>query len=87
MSLLFPTQSTLQDVFATQSPLHQRCIKPQSPQISQRTRKDLFPAWSAVDDVKSKAGQLSNEAQREIQRASVAAQAKAGHIELYSSKY
>lgn len=37
--------------------------------------------------MKSKAGSLSNEAQKEIQKASQVAQAKAGKIELYSAKY
>ncbi|MCJ1437556.1 hypothetical protein MMC27_006943 [Xylographa pallens] len=87
MPLLFPTQTTLQEIFATHSPLYHRSSPPQSSKPSRNSRKDLFPAWSAVDDVKSKAGQLSNEAQREIQKASAAAQAKAGHIELYSPKY
>ncbi|MCJ1380330.1 hypothetical protein MMC17_003433 [Xylographa soralifera] len=87
MPLLFPTQTTLHEIFATQSPLYQRSVQPQSPDLSRKSGRDLFPAWSAVDDVKSKAGQLSNEAQREIQMASAAAQAKAGHIELYSPKY
>lgn len=37
--------------------------------------------------MKSKAGALSNEAQKEIAKASSAAQAKTGQIELYSAKY
>ena len=40
-----------------------------------------------MDDVKSKAGQLSAEAQAELSKASAAAQAKTGGIELYSGKY
>ncbi|MCJ1283772.1 hypothetical protein MMC26_003103 [Xylographa opegraphella] len=87
MPLLFPTQATLQEIFATQSTLYQRSVQSESSSLPQQPGKDLFPAWSAVDDVKSKAGQLSNEAQREISKASAAAQAKAGHIELYSMKY
>ncbi|MCJ1316579.1 hypothetical protein MMC15_001900 [Xylographa vitiligo] len=87
MPPLFPTQTTLQEIFATQSPFYQRSVRPQSPELSRNSQKDLFPAWSAIDDVKSKAGQLSDEAQREIHKASAAAQAKAGHIELYSPKY
>ncbi|MCJ1478922.1 hypothetical protein MMC13_007606 [Lambiella insularis] len=87
MPLLFPTQNTLHQVFAAQSPIFQRHSQSQSQTVSHTARKDLFPAWSAVDDVKSKAGQLSNEAQREFQKASEAAQAKAGKMELYSAKY
>ncbi|KAI4190889.1 MAG: hypothetical protein L6R41_000490 [Letrouitia leprolyta] len=54
---------------------------------SQAAQPPRFSAWSAVDDVKSKAGVLSNEAQQEISKASAAAQAKTGQIELYSAKY
>lgn len=37
--------------------------------------------------MKSKAGALSNEAQKEIAKASSAAQAKTGQMELYSPSY
>ena len=48
-----------------------------------------FPtkAFSAAEDAKGKAQALSAEAQREIQKASSAARAKTGEIELYSAKY
>ena len=88
MPLTFPTQNTLQQLFVARSPWSQQQLPPlEATQSSYRARKDLFPAWSAADDVKSKASQLSNEAQKEFQKASSLAQAKAGKIELYSAKY
>ncbi|KAL8922990.1 MAG: hypothetical protein Q9172_003322 [Xanthocarpia lactea] len=44
-------------------------------------------AWSAVDNVVSEAGPLSNKAQKEISKASSAAQAKTGQIEVDSAKH
>ena len=48
-----------------------------------------FPsvAFSAAEDATNKAQALGVEAQREIQKASAAARAKTGEIELYSAKY
>lgn len=45
---------------------------------------DLYSAYSPVED---KVKKLSAEATAEFNKASAAAQAKAGHIELYSGKY
>ena len=86
MPLLFPTQGTLHDVFSFASPVTRSSPESKTVQPS-RSLKDLFPAWSAVDDVKNKAGALSEEAQKEYQKASQAAQAKTGKIELYSAEY
>lgn len=86
MPPLFPTHGTLHDFFAPQSPLAKStAVQPASP--VREARRSTFTAWSAVDDVKDKAGQLSAEAQKEYQKASGAAQAKTGKIELYSAKY
>ena len=74
-------------MFAQSSPISKATSDLSTPKSSYKARTDLYPAWSAVDDVKSQAGSLSNEAQKEIQKASQAAQAKAGKIELYSAKY
>ena len=84
MPLLFPTQGTLHEYFASSSPLRQ---KSSSQQPSATQQRPLFPAWSAVDDVKGKAEQLANKASADYTKASAATQAKAGTIELYSSKY
>ncbi|KFY64238.1 hypothetical protein V496_03384 [Pseudogymnoascus sp. VKM F-4515 (FW-2607)] len=50
-------------------------------------RAELFPTWSTIDDAKSKAKALSDEAAREFEKASAKAQEKTGHIQLYSGKY
>lgn len=52
-----------------------------------QARPELYGAYSVVDNAKDKAAKLSNEATREFEKASSAAQAKAGKIELYSGKY
>lgn len=88
MPLLFPTQGTLSDAFSHRLPFGSAAPEPVSgKRSSYKARTDLYPAWSAVDDMKSKAGQLTEEAQKEYAKASQAAQAKAGKIELYSPKY
>ena len=87
MPLLFPTQSTLYDIFARQSPVVRRSENSRPQSAPYHAPKSLFPAWSAVDDMKSKAGQLSAEAQRELQKASQTVQGKTGKLELYSLQY
>lgn len=53
-----------------------------------QARPDLYgAAFSTADDVKDKAQKLSAEATKEFEKASSAAQAKAGKIEMYSGKY
>ncbi|CRK19156.1 hypothetical protein BN1708_017724, partial [Verticillium longisporum] len=51
-----------------------------------QARPELYGAYSTVDDVKGKAQKLSSEAAKEFEKASAAAQAKAGRIELYSGR-
>lgn len=84
MPLLFPTQGTLHDMFAAHSPISRQSVLPTVPAAP---GNGLFPAWSTADDVKAKAAALGTGAQKEYQKASAAAQAKAGTIELYSAKY
>ncbi|KAI9840243.1 MAG: hypothetical protein M1837_001826 [Sclerophora amabilis] len=88
MPLTLPTQTALQSVFASQSAFS----KPISGSgVSSRTkyeaRSELYPAWSAVEDAKSKAGQLSDAASKELEKASAKTQQKVGKIELYSAQY
>ncbi|KAM4059476.1 mitochondrial carrier protein [Hirsutella rhossiliensis] len=52
-----------------------------------QARPELYGAFSAVDDAKGKANKLGNEAAREFEKASAAAQAKTGKMELYSGKF
>jgi solute carrier family 25 (mitochondrial phosphate transporter), member 3 len=87
MPLLFPTQGTLHDVFHPSYPFGgaQKSLEP--PRTSLRAQTDLYPALSVVDEAKKKANSLGAEASKEFEKASAKAQAKAGHIELYSAKY
>lgn len=93
MPLLFPSQDILHDIFHPSIPFGRA---PPAPKLSnqkfpERTpleaQTELYPTWSVVDDAKSKAKALSAEAQVEFDKASAKAQAKAGHIELYTAKY
>ena len=91
MLSLFPNQDTLHSVF---HPSGRRQATPSydsSPIAAKRTplqaRTDLYTTWSTIDDVKDKANKLSTEATKEFEKASAKAQAKTGHIELYSAKY
>lgn len=88
MPLLYPTQCILQEVFSPQLPLGRSKAAPEGAVISDRVSpSNRFSAWSAADDIKSKANALSEEAQKELAMASSKAQAKAGKIELYSPKF
>ena len=88
MPLLYPSRATLHEVFSPQLPLSRSKAESQSrADSSYRTPTNRFAAWSAADDVKSRANALSEEAQKELAKASSKAQAKAGKIELYSPKY
>jgi solute carrier family 25 phosphate transporter 3 len=52
-----------------------------------RANESLYSAWSVQDDVKAKAAKLSDAATKELNKASSAAQAKTGKIELFSLEY
>lgn len=85
--MMFPSQDAIVSTFASQHPLHHRKghPKPADPPISRN--RPIFPAWSAIDDAKEKAHDISAEAAREFNVASQKAQAKAGKIEPWSMKY
>lgn len=92
MSYLFPNHRSLQQSFG--SPLHTASGTPRpgpqqpSKATPYQARSELYTAaYSVVDDAKNKAQKLSAEAQHEFDKASGAAQAKAGKIELYTPKY
>jgi solute carrier family 25 phosphate transporter 3 len=93
MPLLFPSQDTLYDVFHPPIPFgrptktSQVLPAPKPRQSRQQTITSLYTTWSVVEDAKDKANALSAEATKEFEKASAKAQAKAGHIELYSAKY
>lgn len=86
MPLLFPTQGTLSDSFSPRLPFGSAPTESQD-ESSQESSPNRYPAWSTVEDVKSKAGTLSQEAQSELKKASQTLQAKTGKIDLYSGKY
>jgi solute carrier family 25 phosphate transporter 3 len=87
MSYLYPRQDILQQSFAHPlsfaRPQHGLTAKPSPYQA----RPELYAAYSVVDDAKNKTKQLGAEASKEFQKASAAAQAKTGKIELYSGQY
>ena len=87
MPLLFPTQGTLHDIFNPPTPFSRAQRPAEHKRTRLQARSELYPAWSVVDDVKKKAHDLSVEASKEFEKASAKAQAKAGTIELYSTKY
>ena len=63
----------------------------QSTRTPYQARTELYPAYSVVEDAKSKTKQLSAEATKEFEKASAKAQAavagNSGKIELYSGTY
>ncbi len=81
--VLFPSQSALNEAFSSRHVLRQ----PVSDPSHRKHPKPDFSIWNVSEDVKSKANALSAEAKAEISKASSAAQAKTGEIELYSPKY
>lgn len=87
MSIIFPAQNTLCEVFGSSSPFAKSRPKTHSLIRDHPLKSPVFSAWSAIDNVKDKAGGLTNEAAREFEKASSIAQQKAGAIELYSAKY
>ncbi|KAJ5161163.1 mitochondrial phosphate carrier protein [Penicillium capsulatum] len=62
-------------------------LSPEKQAASPTLKRQLFPAMSAIDDVKKKAGAASNEASREFNIASQKAQEKTGKIVPWSAKY
>ena len=86
--MLFPNSSVVNQVFSCRHPLTATRSQEAIPKpLHSSTAEPQFSIWSVAEDAKSKANALSAEAQREIQKASAAAQAKTGQIELYSAKF
>jgi solute carrier family 25 phosphate transporter 3 len=86
--MFFPTQNALNQAFAGCSAFPRRSPEAQpKPASKWMARQELYPVWSAADDAKNKAAQLSDAAVAEFDKASMKAQAKVGGIELYSAKY
>ncbi|KAF1992627.1 mitochondrial phosphate carrier protein [Aulographum hederae CBS 113979] len=88
MPIIFPSHAAMREAVAPTSPFAQRKADPvPAPRSKYAAREGLYSSWSAVDDVKDKAGQLSGAAVKEFEKASATAQAKAGTIEMFSAKY
>src|SRR5436190_19133828 len=86
MPNIFPHQDTLANTFASRHPLFGFHKEPEKP-VPAPKQRPLFPAWSAVDDVKHAAKAVSSGAQKEFEKASQTVQSKTGKIELYSAQY
>ncbi|KAL2175982.1 mitochondrial carrier domain-containing protein [Thermothelomyces heterothallicus CBS 202.75] len=85
---LFPSYETIQNTFGSPSLRGRPQTKPNaSGPTPYQARPELYPAYSVVDDAKSKAHKLSAEAAKEFEAASQKAQQKTGKIELFSGKY
>ena len=87
MPLSFPSPSALQFAFKSSSITPSRDVDTTSAPTSKLARSELYSAWSVADDAKQKTAELSNKAAKEFNKASNAAQAQTGQIELYSAKY
>ncbi len=91
MPSLFPSASALSATFGASSPFHTRQQQQQQSAPVKRSpyaaRTELYQAWDTLEDAKKKTQQIGNEVVKEYTKASNVAQAKAGHIELYSAKY
>ena len=83
MPSLFPSASALSAKFGHATPYQTSPAK----RTSYSAQTARYSAWSVTEDAEKKAAQLSDAAVKEFNKASEAAQAKAGKIELYSGKY
>ena len=81
MPSLYPSQSAIKEAFSPSLP--SLYPQPHSKAPATHPSKPRYIAWSASETAAS----LSQEAQAELKKASAAAQAKTGQIELYSAKY
>ena len=83
---MLPSQSVIANVFASQHP-SSRMQRDTTPAAPRPMKRDVFSAWSAVDNVKSEADALGKEVSKEYDIASHKAQAATGHIEPFTGKY
>lgn len=88
MPIAFPGTGALHNSFSPSNPLTVLQQKTQQPLRTKcEARSELYGAWSVSEDAKAKANQLSDKAVKELDKASAAAQAKTGQIEMYSPKF
>ena len=86
MPSLFPTPTALANVFGNATP-YRFNTQPSVNRSPHEARSNLYSSWDVAEDAKNKATELTDAAQKELEKASAMAQAKAGKIELYSGKY
>ncbi len=86
MPTIFPNQDTLANTFRLRRPVFGFCKEPEKP-VPPPKQRPLFPAWSAVDDVKHAVEAVGSGAKKEFEKASQKVQSTTGTIELYSAKY
>lgn len=82
---MFPSAAALRNTFPSTTALTppSESAKTSSRSKYPPARQELYGAWSAIDDAKAKAGQLSEQAVKEL-----GAKAQpSGKIELYSGQY
>ncbi|KAE8382816.1 mitochondrial carrier domain-containing protein [Aspergillus bertholletiae] len=84
---MFPSEDIISSTFSSQHPLDQSRKQSQFLGAPETRRREPFPAWSVVDDTKSKANAFAKEASREFNIASQKAQEKTGKIEPWTPKY
>ena len=87
MQSLFPTTSALSATFGHASPYNLHSKPATARGSTYQARSNLYSSWAVAEDAQQKAAQLSDAAAKELNKASQAAQAKTGKIELYSAKY
>ncbi|KAE9986329.1 hypothetical protein EG327_004376, partial [Venturia inaequalis] len=88
MPIAFPGTGVLYSSFSSSNPVTILQQKTQPPLRSKyEARSELYGTWSVSEDARAKANQLSNKAVNEFDKASAAAQAKTGQIEMYSPKF
>jgi len=78
---MLPSEKAVTTIFP--NPLQHKM----QPADSAPTKRQLFPAWSAVEETKKATNAVTSEAAREFDLASKKAQSKTGHIEPWSRKY
>ena len=86
MPSILPTPDILVGAFAQRRSPSNSTQGEAEPRLVPKERP-LFPAWSAVDDVKNTAQSVEKGVADEWNKASNKVQAKTGQIEMYSGKY
>lgn len=86
--MAFPGTGALYSSFSSSNPVTLLQQKTRPPLRSKyEARSELYGTWSVSEDARAKANQLSDKAVNEFDKASAAAQAKTGQIEMYSPKF